>query len=177
VTHVEVAVSSSVEVPGEKWPFASLQFPPTFQRFEDPAIVTDELVIVTAPLVNVALSCVAVPAPLRESKTTVSVVPGEQTQADPPDVVDQCVFADEKFPVPATQKQVPPPPPQAALAFSVHHPKRIHAVAFRRILRPSEKKVEADPTRSGMVPCRGRVWIGGSAEKEGGVAATQLGGR
>jgi len=83
------AVITTVEVPREKCPFASAHPPPTFHVFEDPAIVTEEFVMVTAPDVNVALSCVAVPAPELASKVTVSVAPGMQVQLAPPDAVAQ----------------------------------------------------------------------------------------
>jgi hypothetical protein len=69
---------------------------------DDPLTVTLEPVMVTAPLVNVALSCVAVPAPLDASNVTASVDAGRPPVTAPPEAVAQWV-ASEKFPVPPTQ--------------------------------------------------------------------------
>src|SRR5713101_4772383 len=99
VVTVAFAVKSIVLVDTAKCPFTSEQFPPTFHVLFEPVTVTLEFVIVTAPDVKVALSCVAVPAPLLASNTIASVAPGVHVHDAPPDVVDQCAVL-EKFPAP-----------------------------------------------------------------------------
>jgi len=84
----ELVNSKRAEAPA-RWPFASEKLPPTFHVLELPETATLELVMSTAPLVNVTLFCVAVPAPELASNVTVSVAPGMHEQAAPPLVVDQ----------------------------------------------------------------------------------------
>src|SRR6266511_5315750 len=122
-SHVPPAVKITVLVPAEKW-LSSFHPPPTFHVFVDPATVTEERLMSTAPLVNEALFCVAVPAPELASKVTVLVDVGVQAQLAPPDAFDHFVVS-LKFPVPPIQKQEPPARLQLTAAASpVAQPKR-----------------------------------------------------
>src|SRR3989442_502123 len=99
---VPLAVKTTLLVLGAKCEFASAHPPATFHVLVDPSTVTEELVIVTAPLVNGATFCVAVPAPLEASNTTASVACGVHPQEEPPEEADQCVVL-LKLPLPPTQ--------------------------------------------------------------------------
>jgi hypothetical protein len=114
-----------------------------FQVLFPRATVTDESFRVAAPVVKEAESCVAVPAPERLLKVTVSVVAGMQVQLAPPEVVDQFAV-EEKLPVPPIQKHAPPV--QAAAAFAVNREKNqptAPRTSLRRTLPTSGKKFRA----------------------------------